>query len=137
MANVKELEINGKTYTFNFGIGFLKEINGKSTAIIDQLGNRTENGFHQAVLGLIDGNPADLLTVLMAANKGRVPRIQESELIEFLDEIDTSALCEEVMGFLSAPGPCKKMFESSKAQGDQVKEMQEAAMERLAEQMKM
>lgn len=135
MAVIKELVINDKTYAFNFGIGFLKEIDATSTAVIDQLGNSAKNGFHQAVLGLIDGNPEDLVRVLMAANKGRVPRIQEAELIGYLDEIDTEALCGEVMDFLSEPGPCKKMFEASKAQGERVKEMQAKALEKLTEQM--
>ena len=63
-----ELEINGTMYQFNFGIGFVREID--QTVSVSRNGVKEDVGLQVAIAGLLDGKVTTLETVLMTANSG-------------------------------------------------------------------
>ncbi len=106
-----ELTINGKVYPFNFGMGFMREINRKVGVPVDGLPDVKKNiGLRYHVAGLIDGDLESLVEVLIAANKNLTPRVQAADLDAYIDAVDTDidALFAEVLDFLSCANATKK-----------------------------
>lgn len=106
-----ELTINGKVYLFNFGMGFMREINRKVGVPVDGLPDVKKNiGLRYHVAGLIDGDLESLVEVLLAANKAMNPRVQAAELDAYIDDANTDidALFAEVLDFLSSANATKK-----------------------------
>jgi len=106
-----ELTINGKVYQFNFGMGFLREINRQVCAPVDGLPDVKRNiGLRFKVLCIMDGDPEALVDILDAANKGQRERVARSALDAYLDDPDTDvdALCNEVLDFLRSANVTKK-----------------------------
>lgn len=98
-----ELTIDGKVYPFNFGMGFLREINKQISAPVDGLPDVKRNiGLRYKVLCIMDGDPEALVDILDAANKGLNPRVDRNKLDKFIDsgEITVDELCEKVLDFL-------------------------------------
>ena len=98
-----ELTIDGKVYPFNFGMGFLREINKQICAPVDGLPDVKRNiGLRFKVLCIMDGDPEALVDILDAANKGLNPRVDRNKLDKFIDsgEITVDELCEQVLDFL-------------------------------------
>lgn len=95
-----ELTIKGKVYKFNFGMGFLREIN--KTAVTKAGGMEKNVGFRYAVGNIVDNEPETLVDVLFVANKGQEPRITKEELDEYIDDesTDIEGLFESVLDFL-------------------------------------
>ena len=106
-----ELTINGKVYPFNFGMGFMREINRKVGVPVDGLPDVKKNiGLRYHVAGIIDGDLESLVEVLIAANKNLNPRVQIAELDTYIDDANTDidALFAEVLDFLSNANATKK-----------------------------
>ena len=106
-----ELTINGKVYPFNFGMGFLREINKKVGVPVDGLPNVKKNiGLRFHVAGLIDADLESLVEVLDSANKGLTPRVQAADLDAHIDDVNTDidALFNEVLDFLTSANATKK-----------------------------
>lgn len=106
-----ELTINGTVYSFNFGMGFMREINRLVGKPVDGVPNKTQNiGLRFYVLGLLDYDVEMLVDVLMAANKGMNPRATNALLDSYIDQPDTDieALFKEVLDFLSNANATKK-----------------------------
>jgi hypothetical protein len=106
-----ELTINGKVYPFNFGMGFMREINRKVGVPVDGLPNVKKNiGLRYHVAGIIDGDLESLVEVLDAANKNLNPRVQAADLDAYIDDANTDidALFAEVLDFLSNANATKK-----------------------------
>ena len=106
-----ELTINGKVYAFNFGMGFMREINRKVGVPVDGLPDVKKNiGLRYHVAGLIDGDLESLVEVLLAANKNMNPRVQATDLDAYIDDTDTDidALFAEVLDFLSSANATRK-----------------------------
>lgn len=106
-----ELNINNKTYEFRFGMGFLREINGRVKRSAPNAPDIKEDiGLQMAIAGLIDGDPVALVDILEVANKGQNPRVKRSELDEYIDDIDTDidALFDEVLSELKKQNATKK-----------------------------
>lgn len=100
MAKVMELEINEKVYAFKAGFAFIREV--------DPLRKQKRNGIEENVGlnvligGLLDKNADDLLTALIAMNKGQEPRVTKKELEEYIEEYDDiESLFGQVIDFLS------------------------------------
>ncbi len=95
-----ELTIGGQVFEFNFGMGFLREIN--KTVTVTQNGVKHDEGLQYKVAGLIDGDTLDLVEVLFMANMGRNPRVTKAALEEYIDNecTDIDALFAEVLDFL-------------------------------------
>ena len=106
-----ELTINEQVYPFNFGMGFMREINRKVKQPIDGLANVEKNiGLRYTLAGVIDGDLEDLVEVLDAANKGMKPRVTRDLLDSLIDneETDIDKLFEEVVDFLKNANATKK-----------------------------
>lgn len=113
---MKELTIKGQVYQFNFGMGFLKDID-KTVQIKSENGKVEDAGLRYAIGGLIDGNPKSICTILYYGNKGQNPRLTEALIEEFIDD-----LFEEVMGFLKSSNATKCITEKTlKAVEDMMK----------------
>ena len=107
-----ELTINGEVYQFNFGMGFLREIDKRVAAPVDGIpGVKQDMGLRYAVAGVIDGDVKALVDVLELANKGQNPRLTRAALDSFVEDANTDidALFEDVTGFLSKANVTKKV----------------------------
>ena len=106
-----ELTIKGDVYSFNFGMGFMREINRLVGKPVDGVPNKTQNiGLRYYVLGLLDYDVEFLVEVLVAANKGMNPRVTPALLDSYIDqpETDIEALFKEVLDFLKNANATKK-----------------------------
>lgn len=106
-----ELTINGQVYEFNFGMGFLREVNKKATVQVDGVKGAEKNlGLRMAVAGIVDGDVETLVDVLDLANKGRDPRTTKTVLDSYIDDPDTDIdkLFEDVMDFLKKTNATRK-----------------------------
>lgn len=106
-----ELTINDVVYQFKFGMGFMREINKRVTKPIEGTNKQQEMGLQYAVAGLIDEDPAELVEVLAIANKTENRRISRNALDAYIEDEDTdvSAVCAEVLDFLSKANATKKI----------------------------
>ena len=91
-----ELTINDKVYPFNFGVGFVREIN--KTVKVEMSGVTEDAGLTMALTHIYDGDVVDLVNVLDLANKGKSPRVTKQEL-------------EDVIGFFTTSNATKKRAE--------------------------
>ena len=108
-----ELTINGVVYNFNFGMGFMREINKKVAKPVDGLPDVKKNmGLQYAVAGLLDGDVEDLVDVLDTANKGQSPRITKNALDSYIDDPDTDIdeLFGSVIDFLKRVNATRKVM---------------------------
>lgn len=106
-----ELTINGTVYEFNFGIGFVKEINKMVQKPVDGVpGIKEDMGLTFAIAKIIDGDVVTLINVLDMANKRKDPRITKAMLEEYVDDEDTDidGLFDQVMGFFRRSNATKK-----------------------------
>lgn len=106
-----ELTINEKVYGFNFGMGFLREINKKISTPVEGLPDVKKNiGLQYMIAGVIDGDIEALVDVLIAANSGQNPRITREILDSYIDNenTDIDALFNEVLDFLKKANATKK-----------------------------
>lgn len=106
-----ELTINGQVYAFNFGMGFMREINKKIGVPVDGLPDVKKNvGLQYTVAGIIDGDIEALVEALDVANKGNSPRVTKALLDSYIDdtETDIDKLFEDVLDFLKHANATKK-----------------------------
>ena len=106
-----ELTINGVVYQFNFGMGFLREINKRVGVPVDGLPGVKENVGLRYTVGLLLTNDLEaLVDVLDIANKGFQPRISREKLDAYIEdaETDIDALFTEVLDFLESSNVTKK-----------------------------
>lgn len=107
-----ELTINNTVYQFNFGMGFLRELDPTVTKPIDGIHGKVQNlGVQYAVAGIIDGDVLTLADVLIRANKGQNPRLTQAEIESHIENenTDVDALFGEVLGFLKTANVTKKI----------------------------
>lgn len=112
-----ELTINGVVYQFNFGRGFVREINKTVKKPIDGMPDLTEDvGLAFMVAKLIDGDVLALVDALDMANKRFMPRITKNEIEEYIESEDTDIdeLFKEVLVFLERANATKKMVRKMK-----------------------
>lgn len=105
-----ELTIKGQVYQFNFGMGFLREINKKVSSPVDGLKDVKKNiGLNYIVSGVIDGELEDLVELLECANKGQEPRVTKALLDSYIDDenTDIDVLFESVIDFLKRTNATK------------------------------
>lgn len=110
-----ELTINGTVYEFNFGMGFLREINKRVQTPVDGLKGVDKNiGLQFTVASIIDGDVEALVDALDIANKGMNPRLTRQALDAYIDDADTDidGLFAMVINFLSKANATKKTVAS-------------------------
>lgn len=106
-----QLEINGTTYEFRFGIGFMKEIQSRYKEMAS-ISVAIPNGFKYVVASMLDGHIEDLFDILYTANKTEKPRITEKALMEYLEDESTNIepLIKEVKSFLLKANASKSLM---------------------------
>lgn len=107
-----ELTINDVVYQFNFGMGFMREVNRKVCTPVDGLKDVKKNiGLQYLVASILDGDVEALVEILAAANKGQNPRVTNALLDAYIDDenTDIDKLFEEVIDFLSNANATKKV----------------------------
>lgn len=105
-----ELKINGQMVKFNFGMGFLREINKTVAVPVDGLKDVKQNvGLRYNVGRLADNDVEALVEVLFMANKGCDPRITMDGLDAFINDenTDIDEVFEKTMGFLKKANATK------------------------------
>lgn len=106
-----ELTINNAVYQFNFGMGFLREVNKTVSVAVDGApGVRKSVGLRYMLAGIIDGGVEALTDALDIANKGQNPRLTKAVLDAHIDDenTDIDQLFEDVMVFLESANATKK-----------------------------
>lgn len=106
-----ELQINRNTYQFNFGLGFMRDLNKNLTVPVENIKGKTkEIGMRYIIAEVIDGDIEALEKVLLTANKGFSPRLERGELDAHIENEDTDIeqLFETVLGFLEKANVSKK-----------------------------
>lgn len=110
-----ELTVNDQVVQFNFGMGFLREMNRKVSVPVEGMQGVKQNiGLRYNVARLIDGDVEALVDVLDAANLGCEPRVTRKTLDEFVDQADTDIdeVFSKVLGFLKTANATRKVTES-------------------------
>jgi len=106
-----ELTIGGQVYNFNFGLGFLREINKTVQAPVDGVPNKKRDmGLRYKLAGLVDGDIEDLIVILDLANKGQTMRLTKAALEAHIEDEDTDidALFDNVLDFLGKANCTRK-----------------------------
>lgn len=112
-----ELTINEQVYEFNFGMGFMREINKRVGTPVDGLPDVKKNiGLQYYVAGVMDGDVESLVDVLDTANKGHDPRVTKSLLDAYIDDenTDLDELFGKVMDFLERANATKNTVKNLK-----------------------
>lgn len=106
-----ELTINGSVYGFNFGMGFMREMNGRISTNVEGINAKKNIGLQYAVAGILDGDVETLVDVLNVANKGFTPRVSRELLDSYIDDenTDIDKLFEDVTDFLKRANATKKV----------------------------
>lgn len=107
-----ELTIDGQVYEFQFGMGFMREVNKKYQKQIDGIKDAKENvGLQMMIAGVIGGDTEFLVEVLNAANKGKTPRVTTALLDSYIDNEceDIDGLFERVIDFLKKTNATKNI----------------------------
>ena len=98
-----ELTINGTVYQFNFGIGFVRDINKRIQKPVEGVtGVKEDVGLAFTVAKILDGDVIAVVDALEAANKRYSPRITRDILEGYIDDesTDIDELFNKVMDFL-------------------------------------
>ncbi|MEG1426051.1 MAG: tail assembly chaperone [Oscillospiraceae bacterium] len=125
-----ELTINGTVFQFNFGMGFMREVNKGVTQAVDGIADVKANiGMLLAVGGLIDHDVEKLVDVLNIANKGQNPRVTPGLLDAYIDceDTDLDALFGEVLDFLECANATKTTVAKAREMLEDAKQKQKAA----------
>lgn len=107
-----ELVINDKTYTLNFGMRFLRDINKKvETPIEFGSSIKQQIGLKYYVSLLLDGDITALSTVIITANAGQKPNLTQSVLDVYFDDeaTDIDEIFDSVMEGLEKANATKKI----------------------------
>lgn len=133
-----ELEINGQMVPFNFGMGFLREINKKVSVPVEGMPNVRQNvGLRYSVAKLLDSDVEALEEVLDTANMGCDPRLTKKALDFFIDDenTDIEEVFEKTLGFLKTSNATKNVtlevieaVEKEKAKQEAMEKMRAEAM---------
>ncbi len=107
-----ELTINNRVYQFNFGIGFVKEVNPCIKKPVDGVPGLEEDvGVAYRIGQIIDGDVLALVSVLELANKGFEPRVTRKELENYIDnpQTDIETLFKDVLDFFKNANATKRV----------------------------
>ena len=107
-----ELTIKENVYPFNFGMGFMREINKTITQPVDGVPGAKQNiGLKYNIASILDGDIEALVNTLEAANKGFEPRVTRNLLDAYIDDpnTDVDALFDDVIDFLKSANATKKV----------------------------
>lgn len=107
-----ELTIANEVYQFNFGMGFMREINKSMKMPIDGIPGAQQNmGLQYKVGRLYDNDVEALVEILNAANVGCNPRVTVAKLDAYIDDpsTDIDGLFTQTIDFLNQSNATKKV----------------------------
>lgn len=105
-----EITINGTVYKLKFGIGFVKEVNGRRQAPLGN-GMKEDVGLEYAIAKIQEGDILTLVDVLDLGNKyAGEPRLTRSVIEGYLEDenTDIERLFDDVLGFFEKSNATKK-----------------------------
>ena len=105
-----EITINGTVYKFKFGIGFVKEVNGRRQAPLGN-GMKEDVGLEYVIAKIQEGDILTLVDVLDLGNKyAGEPRLTRSVIEGYLEDenTDIERLFDDVLGFFEKSNATKK-----------------------------
>lgn len=116
-----EIIMNGTPYSFNFGMGFLKTINSRATEKAPNTNYTVNVGAKLLMAQVMSDDVEALCEVLMIANKGENPRLNQKDLYEFIEDesTDIEALFEQVVDFFGKANATKMIYKELKALTDE------------------
>ena len=116
-----EIIMNGIPYSFNFGMGFLKTINSRATEKAPNTNYTVNVGAKLLMAQVMSDDVEALCEVLMIANKGENPRLNQKDLYEFIEDesTDIEALFEQVVDFFGKANATKMIYKELKALTDE------------------
>ena len=116
-----EIIMNGIPYSFNFGMGFLKTINSRATEKAPNTNYAVNVGAKLLMAQVMSDDVEALCEVLMIANKGENPRLNQKDLYEFIEDesTDIEALFEQVVDFFGKANATKMIYKELKALTDE------------------
>lgn len=117
-----ELEINGVTYQFKFGMRFMREMNKRQTRKIEGLDKEEPIGLSMAIARILDEDLDALYDVLREANTGFEPRLGQVPFDEWIesDSTDVDAVFKKVLDFFDRSNCTKKTYQRVKEQADKL-----------------
>lgn len=124
-----EITINDTLYQFNAGMGFLREINKTMGAPIDGVpGEKQYIGLRYKIGCLFDGDPEALSDILVAMNKGCVPRVTSKIIDDYIEngETDIDGLFKAVLDFLGSANVTKRTVATLTEEYEKLKAKQAA-----------
>ena len=106
-----ELVINGNTYEFNFGMGFIRQIDPKHTQTVNGISQNI--GLVVEMAKIIDGDLIAMYECLRMANKGFTPRLEQAEFDKWVEdpETDIDEVFKAVEGFFGNSNCCRKAYQ--------------------------
>lgn len=105
-----EITINGTVYKLKFGIGFVKEVNGRRQAPLGN-GMKEDVGLEYVIAKIQEGDILTLVDMLDLGNKyAGEPRLTRSVIEEYLEDenTDIERLFDDVLGFFEKSNATKK-----------------------------
>ena len=116
-----EIIMNGTPYSFTFGMGFLKTINSRATEKAPNTNYSVNVGAKLLMAQVMSDDVEALCEVLMIANKGETPRLNQKDLYEFIEDesTDIEALFEQVVDFFGKANATKMIYKELKALTDE------------------
>lgn len=105
-----EITINGTVYKLKFGIGFVKEVNGRRQAPLSN-GMKEDVGLEYVIAKIQEGDILTLVDVLDLGNKyAGEPRLTRSVIEGYLEDenTDIERLFDDVLGFFEKSNATKK-----------------------------
>lgn len=105
-----EITINGTVYKLKFGIGFVKEVNGRRQAPLGN-GMKEDIGLEYVIAKIQEGDILTLVDVLDLGNKyAGEPRLTRSVIEGYLEDenTDIERLFDDVLGFFEKSNATKK-----------------------------
>ena len=115
--NMYDIEINGTSYPFKFGMNFIREMNQRVTVSMDAWGGKEENvGLNYYIAKLMDGDLEALQQILFVANKTETPKLNISMLNNWFEDenTDIDAIFKQVTDFLSEANCTKRAYKAIK-----------------------
>ena len=111
-----EIEMNGKMYAFNFGMGFLKAINARATEKVPNSNYTVNVGAKYLMAQVMSDDVEALCDVLMIANKGEDPRLTQKELEAYIEDeaTDIEGLFAQVVDFFGKANATKMIYKELK-----------------------
>lgn len=133
-----ELTMENQVVPFNFGMGFLREMNKKVAVPVDGLRGVAKGvGYRYYLANMLEGDVESLVEILDTANKGCDPRVSKDAIDKFVDDEGTNIddVFEKVLDFLKTANATRKVTLEVVEAVEKEKKKQEAMDTMRAEAM--